>query len=81
MSTLQFPQECLQSSHKWAILLKRSLEHRKTAVFVVFNIFYYYIFSSITFRMLSQKSPIPPPHFPTHPFPFVGPGIPLYWGI
>jgi hypothetical protein len=34
------------------------------------NIFYYYVFSSITFRMLSQKSLIPsPPHFPTHPFP------------
>jgi hypothetical protein len=32
--------------------------------------------------MLSQKPPIPsPPHFPTHPFPFFGPGIPLYWGI
>jgi hypothetical protein len=45
------------------------------------NIFYYYVFSSITFRMLSQKSPIPPPHFPTHPFQFFDPGIPLYWGI
>jgi hypothetical protein len=39
---------------------------------------YYYVFSSITFRMLSQKSPIPSPHFPTYPFPFFGPGIPLY---
>lgn len=27
----------------------------------LFNIFYYYVFSSITFRMLSQKYPIPSP--------------------
>jgi hypothetical protein len=46
-----------------------------------FLIFFYYIFSSITFPMLSQKSPIPSPHFPTHPFPFFGPGVPLYWDI
>jgi hypothetical protein len=45
-----------------------------------FFFFFYYVFSSITFPMLSQKSP-PPPHSPTHPFPFFGPGIPLYWGI
>jgi hypothetical protein len=44
--------------------------------------YFYYIFSSITFPMLSQKSPIPsPPHFPTHPLPLFGPGVPLYWGI
>jgi hypothetical protein len=37
-------------------------------------LFIYYVFSSITFPMLSQKSPIPsPPHFPTHPFPFFWP--------
>jgi hypothetical protein len=44
--------------------------------------YYYYVFSSITFPMLSQKSPTPsPPNSPTHPFPFFGPGVPLYWGI
>jgi hypothetical protein len=48
-------------------------------MFLFKNIFYYYIFSSITFGMLSQKSPIPPRHFPTHPFTFFGPGISLYW--
>jgi hypothetical protein len=37
--------------------------------------FFYYVFSSITFPMLSQKSPITPP-FPTHPFPFFVPGVP-----
>jgi hypothetical protein len=47
----------------------------------LFN-FFYYVFSSITFPMLSQKSPTPScPHSPTHPFPFFGPGVPLYWGI
>jgi hypothetical protein len=46
----------------------------------IFNIFYY-IFSSITFPMLSQKSPIPSHLPPTHPLPLFGPGIPLYWGI
>jgi hypothetical protein len=47
----------------------------------IFNIFYY-IFSSITFPMLSQKSPIPSPPLPYPPIPiFFGPGIPLYWGI
>jgi hypothetical protein len=34
-----------------------------------FNIFYYYVFSSITFRMLSQKSPIPSPPLPYPPIP------------
>ena len=38
----------------------------------IFYIFYY-IFSSITFPMLSQKSPIPSPHFPTNTFPFFWP--------
>jgi hypothetical protein len=37
-----------------------------------FNIFYYYVFSSITFRMLSQKSPKP-----SSPLPY--PPIPIFW--
>jgi hypothetical protein len=36
------------------------------------NIFYYYVFSSITFRMLSQKSPIPSPQL-------LYPLIPVFW--
>jgi hypothetical protein len=36
------------------------------------NIFYYCIFSSITFRMLSQKSPVPSP-------PLSYPPIPIFW--
>jgi hypothetical protein len=47
---------------------------------IMFTIFYY-VFSSITFPMLSLKSPIPSPHSPTHPLPLFGPGVPLYWGI
>jgi hypothetical protein len=48
----------------------------------IYLFIYYYVFSSMTFPMLSQKSPIPsPPHFPTHPFSFFGPGVPLYLGI
>jgi hypothetical protein len=44
--------------------------------------FFYYIFSSITFSMLSQKFPHTlPPNSPTQPFPIFGPGVPLYWGI
>jgi hypothetical protein len=46
------------------------LEITRAFFFLIFfkNIFYYFIFSSITFRMLSQKSPIPSPRtsLPTH---------------
>ena len=38
-----------------------------------FFLFIYYVFSSMTFPMLFQKSPIPFPHFPTHPFSFFWP--------
>jgi hypothetical protein len=45
-------------------------------------IFYYWVFISFTFPMLSQKSPTPSlTHSPTHPLPPLDPGIPLYWGI
>jgi hypothetical protein len=51
--------------------------------------FFYQIFSSFTFQMLSLflvsslKVPytLPLPCSPTHPLPLPGPGIPLYWGI
>jgi quinol-cytochrome oxidoreductase complex cytochrome b subunit len=50
-------------------------------LFLFFSIFYY-VFSSFTFPMLYQKSPIPThSHSPTHPLPLFGPGVPLYWGI
>jgi hypothetical protein len=48
----------------------------------VLSFFFNYIFTSITFPMLSQKTPhTVPPNSPTHPFPVFGPGIPLYWGM
>jgi hypothetical protein len=76
---------------RWALiqvgwLCQQDLWHHCTSnlffYFFKINVFYY-IYSSITFPMLYQKSPIPsPPHFPTHSFPFFfGPGVPLYWGI
>jgi hypothetical protein len=43
--------------------------------------FFNKVFSSFTFPMLSQKSPIPTPNSPNHPLPLFGPGVPLYWGI
>ena len=46
--------------------------HQWHFFFFFFNIFYYYVFSSITFRMLSQKSPIPSPPLPYPP-------IPIFW--
>jgi hypothetical protein len=46
-----------------------------------FNIFYYYVFSSIHLECYPKSPPYLPPDFPTHPFPFFGPGIPLYWDI
>ena len=38
----------------------------------IYHLFFYYVFSSITFPMLSQKSPIPSP-----PLPY--PLIPTFW--
>jgi hypothetical protein len=44
-----------------------------SSTFFLFLIFFYnYVFSSITFRMLSQKSPIPSPPLPYPP-------IPMFW--
>jgi hypothetical protein len=49
---------------------------------ILFKKYFYYIFSSITFPTLSQKSPIPSPPLPYPPIPiFFGPGVPLNWGI
>jgi hypothetical protein len=62
------------------------LSHVSAQIFLqAFSILFYfifYIFSSITFPMLSQKSPIPSPPLPYPLIPiFFGPGVPLYWGI
>jgi hypothetical protein len=44
------------------------LRNQDLSFFLIFNIFYY-VFSSITFPMLSQKSPIPSPPLPYPPIP------------
>ena len=44
------------------------------------NIFITY-FPQLHFQCYPKSPPCPPPHFPTHPFPLFGPGVPLYWGI
>jgi hypothetical protein len=38
-------------------------------------------FPQLHLECYPKSPPYPPPHFPTHPFLFFGPGIPLYWGI
>jgi hypothetical protein len=50
-------------------------------IFYFLNIFYYYVFSSITFRMLSQKSPIPSPLLPYPPIPIFWPWHSLVLGL
>jgi hypothetical protein len=40
--------------------------------FLLSGFFFYYVFSSVTFPMLSQKSPIPSPQLPYPP-------IPIFW--
>jgi hypothetical protein len=59
----------------WKAFMQISLlvSRTKTMIFIsFFNIFYYYVFSSITFRMLSQKSPTPSPLLTYPP-------IPIFW--
>jgi hypothetical protein len=51
--------------------------HGLLSLFFFSSFFVYYVFSSITFPMLSQKSPHTHPHSPTYPSPLFGPGIPL----
>jgi hypothetical protein len=48
-------------------------------LFLIFFIITY--FPQLHLECYPKSPPYPPPHFPTHPFPFFGPGTPLYWGI
>jgi hypothetical protein len=45
------------------------------------KIFFITYFPQLHLECYPKSPPYPPPHFPTHTFPFFGPGIPLYWGI
>jgi hypothetical protein len=44
-------------------------------------IFLLHIFLNYISNAIPKASHTLPPHSPTHPFPFFGPGVPLYWGI
>jgi hypothetical protein len=47
--------------------------------------FFFFFLLRIFLNDISNAIPkvphYPPPHFPTQPFSFFGPGVPLYWGI
>jgi hypothetical protein len=47
-----------------------------------FWFFFITYFPQLHFQCYPKSPPYPPPHFPTHSFPFFFyPGVPLYWGI
>jgi hypothetical protein len=55
-----------------------------TTILFLLAIFFIYISNVIPFPSFLSKNPISPhpcPCSPTHPLPFPGPGILLYWGI
>jgi hypothetical protein len=73
-----FKEQCslstLEISRGMNILNIKDIHRRLIKLTTPFFKIFYYVFSSITFPMLSQQSPIPSPHhFPTHPFPFFWP--------
>jgi hypothetical protein len=55
--------------------------HAHFFVVVVFIIIFITYFPHLHFQCYPKSPPYPLPHFPTHPFPLFGPGVPLYWGI
>jgi hypothetical protein len=56
---------------------KRTMQNTEVFFNFLLDIFFIYISNAI------PKVPytLPPPCSPTHPFPLLGPGIPLYWSI
>jgi hypothetical protein len=61
----------------WWELNPHPLQEQQVLIFLLLGIFFIYISNAI------PKVPytLPPPCFPTHPLPLLGPGIPLYCGI
>jgi hypothetical protein len=53
----------------------------QTPYFFFFKYFLLHIFLNYISNAIPKVPHTLPPHFPTHPFPFFGPGVPLYWGI
>jgi hypothetical protein len=67
---------CMRGAGKgiWSVKHKFKMKYNFFIVYVLFiYLFIYYVFSSITFPMLSLKSPYTLPQFPTHLFPFFWP--------
>jgi hypothetical protein len=58
---------------KASMVSEGTLSHREFFFFLL-HIFLNYISNAI------PKVSHTPLHSPTHPFPFSGPGVPLYWG-
>jgi hypothetical protein len=50
---------------------------------ILWSYFYLFFFFIIYISNAILKVPytLPPPCFPTHPLPLLGPGVPLHWGI
>jgi hypothetical protein len=47
----------------------------------LYSFFFFFITYFLQLHFQCYPKSGPPPISPTHPFPFFGPGIPLYWGI
>jgi hypothetical protein len=54
---------------------------RENSLMVASFFFFITYFPQLHFQCYPKSLPHPPPHSPTHPFPFFGSGVPLYWGI
>jgi hypothetical protein len=63
------------------ILFFSVLKYLILYLFKFFSFFLITYFPQLHFQCYPKSPPHPPPpHAPTHPFPFFGPGVPLYWG-
>jgi hypothetical protein len=68
--------------HPLLCLLGPSIASQETTISVDYILFFYYVFFLNYISNAIPKVPHTlPPHSPTHPFPFFGPGVPLNWGI
>jgi hypothetical protein len=60
--------------------ITRNFSNILTSFFpILINNFFIYISNAI--EKVPYTLPPPLPCSPTHPFPLLGPGVPLYWGI
>jgi hypothetical protein len=76
---------------KYEALKRQKIQTNLVTKWVLFGLFtrvrvrdyFFFItyFPQLHLECYPKSLPHPPPHSPTHPFPFFGPGVPLYWGI